>query len=110
MRASAQTGVPAGEIEQAARMYRRGPSCFISGHGIDAASNGVQTFRAFHCLFAMSGNLDRVGGNRRAKRPPGFRTPLRPPVHDPAFRLPLEIERQTIGAERSFRCGPDRLG
>ena len=98
-RASAVSGVPAGEIEQAARLYADGPSCFVSGHGIDAVTNGVQTFRAFHCLVAVSGNLDRVGGNRRAKRPPGFRTPL-DLVHDPAFRLPLEIERQTIGAER----------
>ena len=106
-RASAVSGVPAGEIEQAARLYADGPSCFVSGHGIDAVTNGVQTFRAFHCLVAVSGNLDRVGGNRRAKRPPGFRTPL-DLVHDPAFRLPLEIERQTIGAERfPLWAGPD---
>ena len=44
---------------------------FISGHGIDAMSNGVQTFRAFHCLVAISGNYDRPGGNRRAGAPPG---------------------------------------
>ncbi|HMK79632.1 MAG TPA: molybdopterin-dependent oxidoreductase [Xanthobacteraceae bacterium] len=95
--AQAETGVSAGAIIEAARLFARGPSCFISGHGIDAASNGVQTFRAYHCLFAISGNVDRVGGNRRAKRPAGFRTYF-DILFDPAFRLPQEIEAQRIGA------------
>jgi anaerobic selenocysteine-containing dehydrogenase len=98
-RVSAMSGVPAQQIIQAARFYANGPSSFVSGHGIDAASNGVQTFRAFHCLVAISGNVDRLGGNRRAKRPPGFLTYL-DLLHDPRFRLPEAVERQTIGAER----------
>jgi thiosulfate reductase / polysulfide reductase chain A len=98
-RVAALTGVPADQIIQAARFYAGGPSSFVSGHGIDAASNGVQTFRAFHCLVAISGNVDRIGGNRRAKRPPGFRTYI-DLLHEPAFRLPAEVERQTIGADR----------
>src|SRR5947209_3768986 len=91
------TGVPAGAIVAAARMFAHGPSCFISGHGIDAARNGVQTFRAYHTLFAISGNVDRVGGNRRPKRPPGLKTNF-DILFDPAFRLPGEIEAQRIGA------------
>ena len=51
---------------------RNGPSTFVSGHGIDAFSAGVQTFRAFHCLVGISGNVDRLGGNRRVKKPKGF--------------------------------------
>jgi anaerobic selenocysteine-containing dehydrogenase len=78
-------------------MFARGPSCFISGHGINAASSGVQTFRAYHCLFAISGNVDRCGGNRRAKRPKGFKTYF-DILFDPAFRLPAETEAQRIGA------------
>jgi thiosulfate reductase / polysulfide reductase chain A len=93
------TGVPAEQIVAAARMYADGPSCFVSGHGIDAASNGVQTFRAFHCLVAISGNVDRVGGNRRSKRPAGFLTYM-DLLHDRRFRLPEAVERETIGAER----------
>jgi anaerobic selenocysteine-containing dehydrogenase len=93
------TGVAAADVVTAARMYAGGPSTFVSGHGIDAFSAGVQTFRAFHCLVAISGNLDRPGGNRRVKRPRGFRTYL-DLLHDPAFRLPLDVERQTIGADR----------
>jgi thiosulfate reductase / polysulfide reductase chain A len=95
--AEAQTGVPAAEIVAAAHLFARGRSCFISGHGIDAASNGVQTFRAYHCLFAISGNVDRLGGNRRAKRPKGFKTYF-DVLFDPALRLPAEIEAQRIGA------------
>jgi len=67
------TGVPAEDIVAAARMYGQGPSCFVSGHGIDAFSAGVQTFRAYHSLLAISGNVDRSGGNRRVKTPRGFK-------------------------------------
>jgi thiosulfate reductase/polysulfide reductase chain A len=97
-RAAAEAGVPAEQIVGAARLYAAGPACFISGHGIDAASNGVQTFRTFHALVAIAGNVDRIGGNRRAKKPRGFRTYL-DLLHEPRFRLPDAIERQTIGAE-----------
>jgi thiosulfate reductase / polysulfide reductase chain A len=98
-RAAELTGVPADQIVAAARMYAQGPSCFVSGHGIDAFSAGVQTFRAYHSLLAISGNVDRLGGNRRVKAPRGFRSYL-DLLHMPQFRLPEEIERQTIGADR----------
>ncbi len=98
-RASTISGVPAGQILAAARAYADGPSAFVSGHGIDAVTNGVQTFRAFHCLVAISGNLDRAGGNRRAKRPRGFRNYL-DVIHDAAFQLPSEVARKTLGADR----------
>ena len=98
-RAAHVSGVSAGEIEQAARLYADRPSCFVSGHGIDAVTNGVQTFRAFHCLVAVSGNLDRIGGNRRSKRPKGFRTPL-DLLHEPAFQLPRDVAERAIGADR----------
>jgi len=93
------SGVPATDIEKAARLFAEGPSAFISGHGIDAFSAGVQTFRAYHCLLAISGNLDRPGGNRRLKKPVGFHTYL-DLLHDPQFRLPADVEKLTIGAER----------
>ncbi len=98
-RASEVSGVPAADIVAAARAFADGPSTFVSGHGIDAVTNGVQTFRAFHCLVAISGNLDRAGGNRRAKRPKGFRSYV-DLIHDPAFQLPREVAEQTLGADR----------
>lgn len=105
--AAAISGVPAEAIVEAARLYAAGPSTFVSGHGIDAFSAGVQTFRAFHSLLAITGNLARPGGNLRPKRPPGFRTYL-DLLHDPAFRLPEATERQTIGADRfPLWAGPE---
>ena len=100
-------GVAADDIVAAARLYADGPATFVSGHGIDAASAGVQTFRAFHALVAISGNLDRPGGNRRVKRPKGFRNYI-DILHDAAFRLPREVENRTIGADRfPLWAGPD---
>ena len=80
-------------------MFADGPSTFVSGHGIDAFSAGVQTFRAYHCLLAISGNIDRPGGNMRARTPKGFKNYL-DLLHDPAFRLDAETERKTIGTDR----------
>ena len=106
-RAAEIADIPAEDIEKAAALYADGPSSFVSGHGIDAFSAGVQTFRAFHCLVAISGNLDRKGGNRRIKRPPDF-TSYADILHKAEFRLPLEIEKQTIGADRfPLWAGPD---
>lgn len=95
--AERESGVPASDIVAAARLYGQGPSCLVTGHGIDAATNGVQTFRAYECMVAISGNVDRVGGNRRSKKPAGFRTYF-DILFDPALRLPPEIEAQRIGA------------
>jgi anaerobic selenocysteine-containing dehydrogenase len=97
--AQALSGVAAERIVAAARMYADGPSTFVSGHGIDASSNGVQTFRAYHCLVAICGNIDRLGGNLRQRAPPGFRN-YADLLHLPEFRLPAAAERKTIGADR----------
>ena len=106
-RAASIAQVNAEDVVAAARHFARGPSVFVSGHGIDAMSNGVQTFRAFHALLAISGNVDRLGGNRRLKRPQGFKTYL-DLLHDPRFRLPRETELQTLGAEQfPLWSGPD---
>jgi anaerobic selenocysteine-containing dehydrogenase len=93
------TGGPAEQIVAAARMYADGPSTFVSGHGIDAFSAGVQTFRAYHCLLAISGNVDRAGGNLRMRTPKGMRNYM-DLLHMPEFRLDAEIEKRAIGADR----------
>jgi len=80
-------------------MYADGPSTFVSGHGIDAFSAGVQTFRAYHSLIAISGNVDRPGGNLRSRIPKGMRSYL-DLLHMADFRLPRHIEARTIGADR----------
>lgn len=107
-RAQDVSGVAAHDIVRAARLYGEGPSAFTCGHGIDAASNAVQTVRSYRCLVAISGNVDRVGGNRRAKRPAGFRT-YGDILFDPAFRLPPEVEAERIGFD-SFPLWSGPLG
>ena len=102
------TGVPSADIVAGARMYAAGPSCFVSGHGIDASANGVQTFRAYFSLVGISGNVDRIGGNRRTRKPAGFRTYF-DVLFDSAFRLSPEIERERIGA-RDFPLWSGPLG
>ena len=97
--AQAATGVPAEQIVSAARIYADGPSTFVSGHGIDAFSAGVQTFRAYHCLVAISGNVDRRGGNLRMRTPRGMRNYI-DLLHLPEFRLDDDTEQRTIGADR----------
>jgi anaerobic selenocysteine-containing dehydrogenase len=97
--AQAITGVPAEQIVSAARIYADGPATFVSGHGIDAFSAGVQTFRAYHCLVAISGNVDRPGGNLRMRTPRGMRNYI-DLLHLKEFRLDQHIEQRTIGADR----------
>ena len=91
--------MPAEQIIAAARMYADGPSTFVSGHGIDAFSAGVQTFRAYHCLVAISGNVDRPGGNLRVRTPKGFRN-YGDLLHMPQFRLDEATEMRTIGSDK----------
>src|SRR5262245_56716736 len=93
------TGVAAERIVAAARMYADGPSTFVSGHGIDAFSAGVQTFRAYHCLVAISGNVDRPGGNLRLRTPPGLRS-YGDLLHMPQFCLEPASGKGPIGADR----------
>jgi thiosulfate reductase/polysulfide reductase chain A len=95
----AMTGVAADQIIAAARIYADGPSTFVSGHGIDAFSAGVQTFRAYHCLVAISGNVDRPGGNLRVRTPKGFRS-YGDLLHMPQFRLDEATEKRTIGSDK----------
>src|SRR5712691_2617885 len=68
-------------------------------HGIDAFSAGVQTFRAYHCLVAISGNVDRPGGNLRMRTPRGMRNYI-DLLHLKELRLDETTEKRTIGADR----------
>ena len=91
------TGLSVGSIVEAARRFgSEKPGCLLLGHGIDAQANGVQTARAFQCLLALTGNIDRPGTNRIAKRLAGFRA-YWDFIHSPEFRLPREVEERIIG-------------
>lgn len=94
------TGIDERLIAEASKLYSgAGSAVAILGHGIDGQVGGVQTARAFHALISICGNIDVPGGHRLAKRLPRF-TSYWDLVHDPDFRLPAEIEYQTLGAEQ----------
>jgi len=106
--AQQQTGVPAAQIVEAARMFARGPSCFLSGHGIDAASNGVQTFRstiACSQISAISIASAATGGRsgRKASKLISTFCSIRPSGSRPR-------SRRSASARRSSRCGRARSG
>lgn len=106
--ASRITGIPAAKIVEAARLFAtERPGCMVLGHGLDAQANGVKTTMAFHALLALTGNIDREGANRLSKPMPGFRDYMSI-INDEKFRISIEREQQTIGAdEYPFWAGPN---
>src|SRR5690606_27753531 len=56
-----QTGVSAAEIEEAARVYGRGPSLLWMGQGLQRQPLGGNLMRAIAALPAATGNLGRPG-------------------------------------------------
>jgi anaerobic selenocysteine-containing dehydrogenase len=55
------TGVPAGLIEEAARLYGRGPSLLWLGQGFQRQRKGGNAIRACALLPALTGNLGKPG-------------------------------------------------
>ena len=64
------TGVPAGTIREAARLYAltKPASVMTSASAIVHHTNGVQNSRAFFCLIGLTGNYDIKGGNIMSPR------------------------------------------
>lgn len=58
------TGVPANQIEATAQtLFESGPLAYYSWSGLEQHSNATQTIRAINVLYALTGSLDRPGGN-----------------------------------------------
>jgi len=106
--ASEITGLSVDDIVTSARLFANlKPGCMILGHGIDAQANGVKTAIAFHALLALTGNIDKEGANRLAKRASGFRD-YYTVLSERKFRLPAEIEHRIIGGDTfPLWSGPD---
>ena len=65
------TWVPAKDIEQAAIwMATIKPSAYHSFTGVEQNTNAVQSSRAIHVMYALTGNFDKPGGNIVAPFPP----------------------------------------
>ena len=64
------TWISTEDLKEAARLYARaGSACILWGNAIDHTINSVDTARALVTLMALSGNLDRPGGNIEAPLP-----------------------------------------
>jgi len=58
------TGLPVEQIEQVARLYATTrPACIVHGNGLEHAPSSSDAVRAIAILMAISGNLDRPGGD-----------------------------------------------
>jgi len=58
------TGVPAGQIESVARQYATTPkACIDLGNGVEHAPASNDAIRSVAILMAVTGHLDRPGGN-----------------------------------------------
>ncbi len=60
-RAEAVTGVPAADIERAARLYGRGPSLLWMGMGLSRQPTGGNAIRSIALLPAVTGNFGKLG-------------------------------------------------
>lgn len=85
------TWIPAESIQRAARLFAtNGPSCIVQGtNSLDQHVNGLQNSRALAILFAITGNLDRVGGMVTTSR-----------VHISPIRIPEKMEGKPLGVDK----------
>jgi anaerobic selenocysteine-containing dehydrogenase len=73
------TGLPADQIREIARLYgTTKPACILAGNGFDQTVNSNNAVRAVAILIAITGNLDRPGGNIV---PTGSNMPMVKSVH-----------------------------
>jgi len=70
-RVSAVTSIPEAAIRDAAAAIGRARRVsYYCWSGVGQSANATQTDRAIAILYALTGSLDRVGGNRHYARPP----------------------------------------
>lgn len=88
------TGIPAKKIKQlAAWLGQIRPASYYSYNGIEQHTNAMQTNRALCILYALTGNLDKPGGNVFFPSFPG------PKVRDPRL-LPPEVHQLRIAGDK----------
>jgi anaerobic selenocysteine-containing dehydrogenase len=97
------TGVPAADIEGAARtLWENRPVAFYGWSGLEQHSNTTQAVRAIDQLYALTGNLDAPGGNVLFAGVPAN------PVAGAELLAPGQAEKALGVADRPL--GPARFG
>ena len=101
------TGLPAEDIRSAARTYATTrPACILWGNAVDMSRCNFQTARSLLILRAITGNIDRPGGDLIPVHPEGVR--MKSPYADHHFSgdsfLPLHKMGRVLDG-RSARRG-----
>jgi anaerobic selenocysteine-containing dehydrogenase len=93
------TGVPAADIQFAARAYAaQKPAAILSGRGLDQIGPGsAQALRALAILRAITGNLDAPGASHISSMP------------DFIPEVDLELDEALTPAQRQKQLGADRI-
>lgn len=107
--ASAVTGIPAEDIETAARIYATTrPACIQWGNALDMSRCNFHTARSILILRAITGNLYVPGGDIIFSRPEGTRVKF--PYLDHHFAgfqyMPLQNLRYTVDSTTDPFAGP----
>jgi anaerobic selenocysteine-containing dehydrogenase len=68
---AARTGIAPEIVRKAVRLFTATkPNCYYTYNGIEQHANSMQINRAVCLFYALTGNLDRRGGNVRFPKPP----------------------------------------
>lgn len=68
---AARTGIAPELVRKAVRLFTATkPNCYYTYNGIEQHANSMQINRAVCLFYALTGNLDRRGGNVRFPKPP----------------------------------------
>ncbi|MGD9074192.1 MAG: molybdopterin-dependent oxidoreductase [Desulfobacteraceae bacterium] len=93
-----ETWISQEDIKKTSRLYANaGSACILWGNAIDHTINNVQTARGLLILMALSGNLDRPGGNIKASTPRAVR-----PTEFMLTNKYREISHKMIGASHKL--------
>jgi anaerobic selenocysteine-containing dehydrogenase len=91
------TWVPREQIIEAARLYATSKPAALHSHlGVSMSYNSVQAGRAISILVAITGNLDVRGGAEL----PQYPIKLTYMNLKKQLRLPPDVEKKTIGADK----------
>ncbi len=98
-----RTGISAHLAREAVRLFTRTkPACYYTYNGIEQHATAMQTNRALCLFFALTGGLDRPGGNVRFPKPPANN------VEGRKLLVPEQIKKRLGFAQRPL--GPAATG